>query len=87
MRETQEQLIARKELKSALETLQEVAAKHKAAFCGFVFSIDPVFIMRFGNVSESGDDYFNLLRRLEEMSRQSIKAGNVVNDPLGEKGN
>ena len=55
--------------------------------CCFVFSVEPVFIMRFGNVNETGDDFFNLLRRLETISRASIKAGNAINDPLGEKGN
>ena len=81
--ETNEQYIARKEIKSALEVLQEVCKRNKAAYVGFVMSAEPPLIIRFGNVTEQGADFAALLLKLTEIADEKEAIGNVVKDPLG----
>ena len=85
--ESNEQLIARKEIKSAIEVLLQACQKHNAAFIGFAYSVDPLFIIRFGNITETNHAFFDLLARMERMTMASQRAGNMVDDPLDQGAN
>jgi hypothetical protein len=82
MKETNEQRIARIEIKDALEALLQACQNNKAGFCGFVWGTDPPIIIRFGNVNETGPDFTALLLKLEDLVNERLDRGVVINDPL-----
>lgn len=84
MIETNEQKIARKEIKAAIENLLQACRNNNAAFCGFAWGINPMFLIRFGNVKEDGPDFTALLLKLEDLTNEKKDAGLVMKDPLSE---
>lgn len=84
MSETTEQRIARKEIKLAIEGLLQACSNNNAAFCGFVWGVDPPILVRFGNVKEQGADFTALLLKLETIVNEKQESKLVVNDPLSQ---
>jgi hypothetical protein len=82
MKETNEQLIARKEIKDALETLLRACQRNKAAFVGFVFGTDPPILLQFGNVKETGSELTALLVGLGDLADEKEQDGLTLKDPL-----
>jgi hypothetical protein len=66
------------DLKAAAEYFLRVAKQHKAVVVGFAFGATPVFIMRFGNTNEQGDDLKKLYNELADMSSTKIREGKQV---------
>ena len=71
--ETNEQLIARTEIKAALAGLMRVVNKNHAALTGFVWGVDPPMIIRFGNVTEQGPDFTAMLVKLGDIAEQVVE--------------
>ena len=82
MKESDDQRVAHAAIKSAIEHLNKVVNIHNAAFVGYAWGVDPVLLIKFGNVTETGPDATALLLKLEDMANQKIDEGLVIRDPL-----
>ena len=69
--DTNEQKIALAEIKVALDALYSACQHTHAALCGYVFSADPPFFVRFGNVRETGPDFTALLLKLDDFMNET----------------
>ena len=78
MPETNEQRIARIEIKLAVETMLRACERNNVAFLGFAFGVDPPIIVEFGNVTEKGEQFRELLNKLCDM----VQEREAVQDPL-----
>jgi hypothetical protein len=81
-KQTNEQIIAGAEIKAAIEVLEQACKNNKMAYVGFAWGIDPPIIVRFGNVSETGEAFTAMLLRLDEVAAERIASGNVLKNPL-----
>jgi hypothetical protein len=66
------------ELKIAAEYFLRIATKHGALVTGFAFGADPAFLMKFGTVSDEGEELERLHKMLCQMVRNKVKEGKVV---------
>jgi hypothetical protein len=80
MSETSEQRIARIEIKMALENLLRACGHNNAVFCGFVYGAEPPFIIRFGNMTEEGEKFKELMVNLCDLVEE--RSAEIVHDPL-----
>ncbi len=80
MSETNEQRIARIEVKMAIESMLKACGHNNTLFCGFAYGADPPIIVEFGNVTEKGADFRALLNQLCDMVEEPERE--IVHDPL-----
>jgi len=83
-KQTNEQVIAGAEIKAAIEVLDQACKNNKMAFVGFAYGVDPLLLVRFGNVAETGAAFTGLLLRLDEMAADRIASGHVLKSSLNE---
>lgn len=83
MTETNEQRIARIEVKMAIEDMLRACGHNNMLFCGFAYGADPPIIIEFGNVTEKGDDFRKLLNSLCDLVEEPQRE--IVHDPLNSK--
>jgi hypothetical protein len=81
-KQTNEQIITGAEIKAAIEVLDQACKNNKMAYVGFAWGTDPPIIVRFGNVTETGEAFTALLLRADEMAAERIASGNVLKTPL-----
>lgn len=86
MSETNEQKIAFAELSAAVETLVLAANRYKCATVGFVFGADPVLMIRFGNVKETGPALAELYLNLSDLAEEKEMNGEVMHHTIRPEG-
>ena len=71
MPESNEEKIAKAELKSLIEPLLRAATVNKVCIAGFIWGANPSLMIRFQNVVESGPDLAAILIELSSLAEDA----------------